>query len=644
MEIFVSQIVSIIDDFEKSSSAVGEAFAKNQNIPNSEGSTSQPVEDSEENKSSLAKEVFLQEIERYLIEIYKLLNYSLLSGEYIYNENIKADLENIIENKLSSLFSSTDSFEAELQNKILEFITAVKIGCSNYSVFINNVENEYSYDKVDYLFTFSQLIRKEINNTSLSSNTNNLFTYFRYNVQLSLADHFFSSDDTQFMRLFEIENSIDEVELIDFESITKVIKFKIGFLEHKWKARKQEENPSSIHYSIDGKTNILSEYITENKKIKEWSEIIDSHYQLYTQNWEHNIEKRIKPFKNKELKDLTYLELHQLIKYYKDVNKNISKLDEISKFISNKKSNEMKNYYDRYALNIISNYSLNNWFSLFLEKNESIANIKDFYLKTKSKLKGEVNNFFLEYKYLHRLIDILNNKIEEISNIKFLEQYENLISNECKIALEEYALNVEWSKKNDNYIFLLPFEECKVNIDEFKIEKLPFIFMASSFVLPTVHNNIEKQYTEIKQKIRSFTFQIGAIKRIRKDLDEIKELRSEIDKRDFKSIEIISIFTAIITFVLSSIPAFKFVDSVWEALLFMLSLASSLGIFILLILFSTRGFKNNWIGIVYVAILAIISLTGYNALTNFEKKQINIDKRTESKIDSLLIKKINEKK
>ncbi len=640
MEMFVSQIVSIIDDFEKSSITVREAFAKNQSATNPEDSTTQLPEVAEEDKSSLAKEVFLQEAESFLVEIYKLLNYSLLSGEYIYNENIKADLENIIEKKLSSLFSSTDSFEAELQNKILEFITAVKIGCSNYSVFINNVENEYSNDKIDYLFTFSQLIRKEINNTSLSSNTNNLFKYFRYNVALSLADHFFSSDDTQFISLFDIENSIDEVELIDFESITKVIKFKIGFLEHKWKARKQEENPSSIHYSIDGKTNILSEYKTENKKIKEWSEIIDSHYQLYTQNWEHNIEKRIKPFKNKELKDLTYLELHQLIKYYKDVNKNLLKLDEISKFISNKKNSEMKNYYDRYALNIISNYALNNWFSLFLEKNENISNIKDSYLKTKAKLKGEVNNFFLQYKYLHRLTDILNKKIEEISNIKFLEQYENLISNECKIALDEYGSNIEWSKKNDNYIFLLPFEECKIDIEEFKIEKLSFIFIASSFVLPTVHNNIEKQYNEVKQKIRSFTFQIDAIKRIRRDLDKIEELRTEIDKRDFKSIEIISIFTAIITFVLSSIPAFKFVDSVWEALLFMLSLASSLGIFILLILFSTRGFKNNWVGIVYVVILALISIVGYNSLTNFEKEQTTIDKSIESKIDKVINQKI----
>lgn len=670
MEKYISQIDSIIDDFERRSS-IADTIVDFKDIPlESENPKEEPFteaipseelvsetigleeESSKESvsetsiteqldlspkstaQSSLASDIFLQEVNTFLTDIYKLLNYSVLAGEYIYNENIKSELENILENKLSLLLNRTNSFNLELQDKISEFISAIKIGCSHYIVFINDVENEYSHERIEYLFTFSRLVRKEINNSLLSNHSDNLFNYFKHNTRISLCDHFFSSDNSQFISLFTVEDLIDEIDLIDLENITKVIKLKIGFLEHKWKARKQQENPSSIHYSIDGKTKVHKEYTTDNPKLNEWSSLINSHYELYISTWKYETEKKVKSIKNKKLEDLNYLELHQLIKYYKDVNKNLNKLSEISTFISNKE-NDGKTYYDKYVLNIISNYSLNNYFSLFLESNSTISSIKEKYLDAKSKRKGDVNNFFLEYKYLEKLTDILNKKIEEVDNITFLVEFENLISNECKETLEQYSTNVEWSKKNENYIFLLPFNECKVEVDEFKIDKLPFIFIASSFVLPTVNNVIEKHFLDIKQKIRSFIFQIDAIKRIRKDLDSIKDLRNEIEKRDFKSIEIISIFTAIITFVMSSIPAFKFVENVWQALLFMLSLASALGIFVLLILFSTRGFRNNRIGVVYVFILAIISYIGYNTLVNFENKEVKIDKATSKKVDSI---------
>lgn len=669
MEKYVIKICSIIEVFEQSSKDINTVFYEISGLEESDKlSTSwlldnidktddvvsttndQEVEEdlsansSQDNTDevvstlSLQKDIYFQDSDTTLSNLYKLLNYSLLSGEYIYNKDLKSEIDTV-ENRLSDTLNYTNSFHRELQTKISEFISAIKIGCTFYKTFIKGIENEYSTDKVDYVFSFNQQIRKEYHKATLSEHSENLCKYFVNNLDLSFYDHFFSSEDRQFEGLFKIEKSIEEIDLFEFDTITKVIKFKIEYLEYKWTARKQQEN-TAIHFSVDGNTNTIQDYTTKNLSIINWTEIIDSHYEL-SSTWRHKTERRIKTFKNTEFEDLKFLQIHQLIKHYKDVNRNYSKLTEISKFLLSKKSKNTDNFYDRYSLNIIKNYAVNNAFSSFLEKNNNIHIIKDEYYKAKDKLHGDINNFFLDYKYLNALLEILNKKSDEVSNIMFLEEYDELITSECRKKLDEYYLNKEWSKINNNYIFLLPFDESKVDIPEFGITELPFIFISSSFILPAVNNHIEKQYAEIKQKFKSLSFQIDAIRRIRKDLEEIKELKGEIEKRDFKSIEIISIFTAIITFVLSSIPAYKFVDSVSESILFMFGLACALGIFVMLILFATRGFIKSWIGYVYVIVLIIIAAFGYKAIISDEKTEVVIKKELNESIDSLATKKID---
>lgn len=100
-------------------------------------------------------------------------------------------------------------------------------------------------------------------------------------------------------------------------------------------------------------------------------------------------------------------------------------------------------------------------------------------------------------------------------------------------------------------------------------------------------------------------------------------------------------FTAIITFVLSSIPAYKFIDSVWESLLFMLSLATALSIFVTLILFSTRDLYKKWYAYIPIIVLSGISFFGYLNLTQFEKQKLIVNRNLKKNIDSISTKKID---
>jgi ABC-type multidrug transport system fused ATPase/permease subunit len=212
-------------------------------------------------------------------------------------------------------------------------------------------------------------------------------------------------------------------------------------------------------------------------------------------------------------------------------------------------------------------------------------------------------------------------KILDGEKIDFVNKHEATIKylwNE----VEEYFEQKEWCKNHHSYVFILPYEESLVGTTD--LNDLNAVFYASSFVLPPSHTKIEKDYLKVKEYFEEVRLYIKSGKHFRNEIDKIRSLNEELDKKDFKSIEIISIFTAIITFVLSSIPSYKFVDSVFESVLFMLSLASSLSLFIILILFTTRNLFNKWQAYIAIIFLLLVSGLGYFKLfqqeTNIKRK------------------------
>lgn len=579
---------------------------------------------------TIKKDLFLQDAEKSIVEAIKLLSFSLLSGEYIYDENLKIKLSKI-EDSIKEFIKDSDYLTNELKTKIFDYSSCISITIEGYKIFIQDTIDGYSEDRVEYLFTQNNQFEKEIKESDLSDTSDNLIDFFFLLLSLTNIDHFPSNENKDITILFELEKKLKNVKIVEYNDLLKEVCIKINFLKHKWKSRKLNENPLSNAYLDDGNIKTLEDFNDDNEKLKVWSDIIETQYELISRNWVSILETRVKPFKNKDLTTLKVLEIHQLIKYYKDVKPNYNKLEEISKFLSTKIGTG-SNIYDKYANNITYNYALNNSFSLYLENTNDLDAIKHKYLKIKDKIKGETNNFFLEHKYLEYITKDLLIKINEEDKIKYIQKYDNIIISHCKEEVELYFSKKQWSKLNHNYVFILPIEECLVPCS---VDGLSHIFYASSFVLPPSNNKIEKDYISIKEKYDKLILFIDTSKYFRKEFDKIDELNKELDQKDFKSIEIISIFTAIITFVLSSIPTYKFVQSVFEALLFMLSLATALAIFITLVLFSTRDLYKKWIAYVPVTILLFVCYFGFSTLTNFEKKEYKIDNVTNKKIDSI---------
>ena len=75
--------------------------------------------------------------------------------------------------------------------------------------------------------------------------------------------------------------------------------------------------------------------------------------------------------------------------------------------------------------------------------------------------------------------------------------------------------------------------------------------------------------------------------------DDLTKFDEKIEKRDTKTIELMGLFTAIIAFVIGSIPTFQYLKNIFDVGIFFVVFATSLISFLLVLLFITGRIKVN---------------------------------------------------
>lgn len=585
------------------------------------------------------RDILYQKKDEFFTDIIKLLSISVLCGEYIKIETLLSDLQEI-ESRIQELPNKTNDLPLNIQDQIFEISSAIIVLIENYKDFYNEVENYYSDNRVEFLLKRNNLIQKELNKENLKQETKRLILYFTNLLRISKIDHYPSTEDRYILEVFTAQSLLDNFSP-SFRDLTSVINIKINFLKFKWKERRLQENPFIHSYLEDGEHKRIEDFTTENEKLKYWRDIINSQYEL-TASWKAVIRDRVKPYKNKLFENLeNKLQIHQLLKYFKDVDVNGGKLSEISTFLFSKKSeNENINFYDRYAESVFCNYSINNEFSNFIENEMSIEKINERFEIASSKIDDNTNNYFLKFKYLNKIFNILISKIDQIKKEEFISLYSPLLER-CKNHLQSYQTNIEWSLKNFNYIFILPFHESLV---KFTIDGREYdLFFASTFVLPPSSKNINDNFDEVKSKFLKLTAYLDFAKYFLGEITEINNVKKELELKEVKSIELISLFTAVISFIIGGVSGFAFIKDLYTALLFFIVFTTSLLTFLIVLFVFTRG-KNiinehkiflRWIYGIFLFAIFVIGLSNFIKL-KFFNTQTELDKIKEKlKIDSI---------
>ena len=580
---------------------------------------------------------FEQKQESFIIDFFKILSISVLLGEYIFIDDFFQKLNKIESEikKLPTYWGVLNIGGAQLRKiseQIVGVSSAITIAIERYKDFCKHIENAYSDNKKDFVFERNNTLIEKQNQKDLALENEELILYFENILKVNTIDHFLSSKKESIVEILNIEFYFKQSSIPFFKEISNIAFQKAIFLKYKWNQRQEVE----VSYLEDGIHKELNTQEITLPKLKEWEDIINLQYE-YQSHWQRSISNRVRPYlKIEKLKENTpKVIIHQLIKYYKDIAPDSKKSYQIADFLLENRKNSGKYNYNAYVEDIFCNYALNNAFSCFLKRETNIENIFSKYYETEEKLTSITRNYFLKYKLLNKVFELLLQKYKEVSKEFFINEYQEYL-NKCKDILTSYKEHKDWSLENFNYIYLLPYKESLVNF-EIESKNLP-VFFASSFVLPPSHLEIEKHYKEIEEKFNKLNSYLEFSLFFNNETKEINEIRESVKETDKRSIETLTIFTAIISFIIGNVALFQFIKTFIDAIIFILSYAIALSIFVLLIFISTKGvekIKSYWIflGVFYVVLIVILGglfCLRYHSEENETKEVEELKKRIEN--------------
>lgn len=525
---------------------------------------------------------------------------SVLEGEFVRNPDIKTDLGKIreaytseeIEGRLKDFPNKDDRLSL---SKVIELIYLGTELLNKYIQFIAQLSFLVNQDK-DYILSISQ------NKRGITKTEE--YNLFLVSLELCILD-IQMSESFEYASEIEYLKSIIEVGECLPEQKKKMLK-KANFLLFKWYKR-AEVNKKNISSIVDGeeKGNYEEEVVGYGE---EWENVVDYINNHYFEGRERELKKSFRQIKDKEIETYSCRDIHLYIKYYKEIDKNIDKLDKIIEVIDSKKQNNK-------IYSVIFQYAVNNRFSLFLEKSSDKNEIYDEY----QKIKGDNSqNYFPQYKFINKITSIVNNNLQkENLSINEIEESESFINNKLEPEYQKYKANMEWSLQHSNFIYRVAYDECI--IDD--------IFIYSSFVLPAPNKEARDKYEILSSNYQTLKTQIEPLKKV-------SSLLLEVSKNRIQVIELMGIFLAVIAFVMSSVSGFNFVTDIWSAFLFMIIFGTCLISFLLVLILITRHNENifkrhRWMILgFYIVMLGLMyglsTKIDNNNISNKEKQENNI--------------------
>ena len=583
---------------------------------------------------------------------------SVLSGEYIYLSseiNYNGNYEQL--KKARTFLTYTEEIEntPNKQHPFLLLINSFKdrfVEISKiikyYVLFLEDIKTIISNLEKDEIFILSKSKYQSVND----SETLKLFTL---NLFLCFSDILFTEKQDCYQEITSIKELLSEERFSNLNLNPQIekMKKKATFLLFKWCKRAKLSGISLF------KEDKIKEYKDDinnfGKNWKNWVTHIENHYYKEEEKslFVNKIQNLYAKIKDENFENFTCQDIHLYIKFYKDIDKNIDNLDKINIFLK-KRIEDSTDDYEKNIRTIIYNYARNNRFSLFTETCDNRDNLQKEYNKIDNK---DNKNYFLQYKFINKSIKLLNAELNEknenitIDQIEKIEKYLKEIESEY----ETYKTNIEWILEHIYFIYRVSLEECI--IDD--------IFIYSSFLLPLDNRKSKKDYEKIVDSFRELKSQLPLFRRIaifntkisEKVKEEVTQFDEKIEKRDAKTIELMGLFTAIIAFVMGSIPTFQYLKDIYDVGIFFIVFATSLISFLLVLLLIIRKTRINkffWLQLVLIVVffIAMIKFTIYlsdkkdNAITFKQQSENTIieEKITSNKtIDTLKQSKITKK-
>ncbi|WP_017496939.1 hypothetical protein [Flavobacterium sp. WG21] len=587
------------------------------------------------NKAELEIKVntILLEVSKYYIE-------SILSGEYIKESDFETRLlanEDVINLFLNSnpSFEDLDFYEIVFNN----LVKSLQLFLTDYSNFFKIIDIHNTHPSLDIVFSSSKNTSRVL--LDLNEDVRNSYYNFSRILKLNQLDHFFDESIGYFKNLIELEGLIKNSK--HPSPFDAAVILKLSFLKYKWSIRQittlkaLKRTASSKSYLVDNVLISLQETPTlsvGNNKIIIWKEYLENHYD--SENLHSYFYRKYDELKLLNVESLTFYQLHFLTKYHKDIKPNYENLSNIVKEIESREL-RFTNEKERFLYYKNLNYALNNQFSLLVQipdsKKEDVEKLRNKIIAFQSRTSNE--NFFVEVKYLKYKIESLE---KLVNGRKALDTEMDIRTHleEIRLLFTKCESKINWSKNHHNLLYQLEYNESLVPLNS----GVNDVYFASSFLLPLSKEQIDSEFQELRTKFNNDFNHLEVLGALTKEFTLIKDLKNNVESSDKKSIETITIYTAVISFIVGTVSGFSFVSTFFKALIFLLIFSSSLSLFVLMVFISTRGVdfikrnKDYFFSACGFLILLLGILCFFNYCeTEISQKEMNL--KYNKKIDSL---------
>lgn len=535
--------------------------------------------------------------ERCFVEIGK----SLLSGEYIVSrsdfDEAKITLEKYWTQEHICPNPNVDEDIRQFQNRLYGFYEALDSHLRAlfyaYTYLVVSVEEKMEYVKHDYLFKVDTLV------------PNITRDFVRFGVLRDIIipicelEHRLDRDSSVIQKATEYREQLSLMLSFETSEDCKEV-FRLAISKINFVLMKLLGHDESFDILIDCQKRKVS-----RASIPSFPDEMKGLFSSF-----QNIHES-KPYEDDEIAQIqlrlsqrqgSFCDIALLINYYCTNNKSLKQIDNlIDQFNERYRALSHKGYhsnFDNHALDTLRNFIYNCRLSFRINsKDYSIENLKED-IETIEIIQQEtlIRNFFPYLKGATFISSFLKRKIEQRDTaynyqegLELLESYIHKLND-----------SLDWCELHKFYPVQLPFKECKVSFDGFKI------FLPSSVTRPINYIRQREAVSQLVADLESHKTSLIYLK----DREEMDRLRQTLNDTEKRYLQIGSILIGVVTFLFGTINIFTQSNaSGHDMFVSVLGLGTMLVIFAIVMLIivdniglSTKNKKRTWLwGVILLA-------------------------------------------
>lgn len=538
-------------------------------------------------QSQLSYKQGIQLIDKFSESFFVALSKSVISGEYLVRGNLLQDLKNFsstVENDYSPI--NTPFLKNKLYEEYQQLDDNILITIDGYRQLIYTVNNKISQEYHKLLVNAFATNGRKVTKAHFRA----LHTYV-FNVYA--IDHMLSYDKEDIQSIILIKEELTNKEPKQsalIRPIYQLLKDKCSFL-----IKKLVFFDGTAEYSINFETKIIDKGSISAEYLRDF----DKYFEFFHKHQYADHEPLVYEWENNCLQKKAKLgQMILLMKYYKDhkdtieqqVQNLIAEFDHVYTRILPQFSNRR---FDVYALNTLKNYMYNCRLSFRMNHNYTYEKLCSDMIEIEQIQRiTHIKNFYPFKKAIAFLIKDIRN---DFNNVSYSE---NTLAQKYQ-ALNDYIHKFEtaihWCKEQHFYPVQLLYNECLKKDNNSGL----IVFMPSSFSRPINYNKLED---ELKQYKSEFGLMKGELN-LQKEKARIELLKNEIDASKKSNIEILGLFTAVITFLFGCVNIFSGTNNTTISLSEQILHIMCLGIILLL----------------FVSAIYILTIRRENELKNYLK-------------------------